>query len=75
MPNPNPVQTEGFKAARFKAVSELPSEPLAKQPARVVLGKSVQEYLNAMAQGDRINLMRKAITKAVEEHRDDRGLR
>jgi hypothetical protein len=66
--NPNPVRTEKVIKNMFQAVSDLPSEPLAKNNVYVKLGQSVYDYLQALPQGDRINLVRTAITKAVDAH-------
>jgi hypothetical protein len=70
MGNPNPVRTKEFEAQIFKPVSDLPDEPLAKKDARVMLGQSTYEYLYSLPQRDRINLMRQAITEAVQKHKD-----
>jgi hypothetical protein len=65
MANPNPVRTQAVIDGMFKAVSDLPLEPLSKKDARVMLGESVHESLYSLPQRDRINLMRQAVTDAV----------
>lgn len=69
MSNPNPVQTPEFVAKQFKPVSDLPDEPLAKKAVALKLPESVHEYLMQMERGDRINLMRQAITAEVERRK------
>jgi hypothetical protein len=65
MANPNPVRTQAVIDGMFKAVSDLPLEPLAKKAAYVALGQSVYDHLQSLPQRDRINLMRQAVTDAV----------
>jgi hypothetical protein len=67
--NPHPVRTAEFEAQMFKPVSDLPPEPLAKDNLYVKVGQSVYEYLYSLPQRDRINLMRTAITEAVQKHK------
>ncbi|MCG9891082.1 MAG: GIY-YIG nuclease family protein [Thermosynechococcaceae cyanobacterium MS004] len=67
--NPSPVRSEAVKQNVFQAVSILPDEPLAKKAVFVTVGQSVYDFLQNLDRGDRINLMRQAITDAVEVHR------
>jgi hypothetical protein len=68
--NPNPVRTKEFEAQKFKPVSDVPDEPLSKRDLQIKVGQSVHEYLYSLPQRDRINLMRQAITEAVQKHKD-----
>ncbi len=63
--NPNPVQTEAFKERIQQPLSKMPDEPLAKQAVAVKLGQSVYEKLMKMDRRERITLMRRAISEAV----------
>jgi hypothetical protein len=67
---PRGRQTQEFLEKRFKPISDLPDEPLAKQNLQIKVGQSVYDYLQTLPQGDRINLLRTAITDAVENHRN-----
>jgi hypothetical protein len=59
-----------FVEQQFKPLSDLPNEPLAKNPFSIKLGQSTHDYLMALPPRDRINLVRKAIDSAVEAHKN-----
>ncbi|MEM9214677.1 MAG: hypothetical protein AAGD25_10055 [Cyanobacteria bacterium P01_F01_bin.150] len=65
MPNPHPVQTTEFKTKQFKPISELPDEPLAKQPLAVKVPQSIDAWVRSKSQKERIEWLRGVITDAA----------
>lgn len=65
MPNPNPRQTEEFKAKQFQPVAPLPDEKLASKPIAVKLGESVDAAIRALPQKERIVWLRRVLTEAA----------
>ena len=66
--NPNPVQTQQFKAKQFKAVGEIPGDsPLAKQPVSIKLPIDVSEAIRSLPASKRIPWLRRVICDAVRK--------
>lgn len=65
--NHNPIQSPEFKAKQFKPVSDLPEEKLAPQPIAVKVGESIHAVVMKLPQKERINWLRRVITKAAIE--------
>ena len=67
MPNPSPVQPQGFIEHQFQPLSDLPDEPLATAPLSVKVGESIYDAVMELPRRDRINFLRRVITEAVQQ--------
>ena len=65
MANNNPTDNPAFVEQMFKPLSDLPDEPLAKQPLAVKVGVSIDNWVRRKSQKDRINWLRTVITQAA----------
>ena len=65
MANNNATDNPAFVEQMFKPVSDLPEEPLAKQPLAVKVGVSIDQWVRRKSQKDRINWLRTVITNAA----------
>ena len=63
MPNPNPVQTEEFKAAQFKSQG---TKPLSRKPRSVKLPQDVDAAIEALPEKERSQWLRRVIVEAAE---------
>lgn len=66
MPNPSPVASPGFVAARKKPIGETPNEPLARRSLCIKVGQSTHEKVMALPQAERITWLRRVITEAAQ---------
>lgn len=66
MGNPNPVQTEEFKARRFKAQGEIPSDqPLSKKVIGVRLPIDIEAAIRCLPEEERVPWLRRVICEAA----------
>lgn len=66
MPNPDPVQSDRFKARQYQAQGEIPlNEPLAKNPTKVKLPVDAGEAIRRLPEP--AAWLRKVIVKAAQE--------
>lgn len=65
MANNNATDNPAFVEQMFKPLSDLPDEPLAKQPLAVKVGVSIDNWVRRKSQKDRINWLRTVITQAA----------
>jgi hypothetical protein len=63
MPNPSP-RKEFLRP--YRAVGDLPDEPLGSQPIAVRVGQSIQAAIHELPRADRITWLRRVITEAAQ---------
>lgn len=68
MPNPHPVQTEKFKAQKFKAVGEVPEGvKLGKTTIAAKVPEDVEKLILALPKAERISWIRRVLSEAARK--------
>lgn len=66
MANPRPIQTEEFKAKRFRPQAEIPgNQPLAKKATGVKLPVDVDAAIRALPEKERVMWLRRVLCDAA----------
>lgn len=63
MPNPDPIQSEEFKAAQFKPIG---SQPLCRKPRSVKLPQDIDAAIEALPEKQRAVWLRRVIVEAAK---------
>lgn len=66
MANPSPIQSEKFKARRFRPQGEIPgNQPLAKKATGIKLPVDVDAAIRALPEKERVMWLRRVICDAA----------